>query len=73
MEFLRVDQREHLLRDTSTQAILNTNTHALRKHQQKVQQAAREAMMDERINKLEASIDEIKRLLVHLATQDDNG
>lgn len=66
MSFIKIRDRNHLVRDTKTQAILNTDLSVVRKHEKRSIDLAKQLQMEQSINMLTAEMGEIKLLLKEL-------
>ena len=63
---LKVKDNEHLVKDTRTGAILNTDRSIIAKHEMMVKEQDKEKRREDEINKLKADISDIKTLLLKL-------
>lgn len=67
-QYLQVEDRKHLVRDVSTGAIINNDIDGLSKAQQFARRAYEEktriARLEEKVNKQEQTLEEIKQLLL---------
>jgi hypothetical protein len=61
--YLKIEDNPDYVKDSETNAILNTNLHLLAEHKQKRKQAALVRSMEQEINKLK---DEIAKIKTHL-------
>ena len=68
VQYLQVEDRKHLLRDTSTSAIINNDIEGLTKAQALARKACEEKQriirLEEKVNKQEQTLEEIKQLLL---------
>lgn len=69
MKYIRVKDQKNLVRDRETQAILNTDLAAVRRHEQRVRNEMKEQSHLNEINNLKAEISEMKQLLKQLASK----
>lgn len=67
MDTIKVKDAPGFIRDKKTNAILNTNNDALQKYKKR---KLANAKTENRINKMEEDISEIKRLLTELIKKD---
>lgn len=72
MSYLKVKNHDHLVRDSHSKAILNTDRRALEEYYQKIEflkiKKAEENETKMRIAKLEENMEDIKRLLSEIAS-----
>lgn len=61
--FLKVKDRENLVKDMSTGAILNTDPSAILRHEKRLREMDKEKHREDEINSLKSDISEIKALL----------
>lgn len=66
MSYMKVKDKEHLVRDSYSKAILNTDRSALARHAKKIADAEKEKAQQDKINNLEKELSEIKELLKKL-------
>lgn len=66
MKYARVKDEKNLIRDMSTQAILNTDISAVKRHEQRMQQLNKQKEQQAEINNLKSEISEIRKLLQQL-------
>jgi predicted transcriptional regulator len=68
VQYLQVEDRKHLVRDSSTGAIINNDTNSLTKAQQLLRKAHEEKnrllRLEEKVNSQEKTLEEIKQLLL---------
>lgn len=69
---LKVENENQIVRDSRNSALLCVDTSLLRKHEKFERERAREHANRERINSLEAQIDELRAMIRSLATRDNN-
>lgn len=71
MSYSKVENKEHLVRDSETNAIINTDLHAFEaykvEYRKKLQENRNMTNMEEELKSLKSDIDEIKSLLRNLA------
>ena len=66
--FAKIIDHDHLVRDLSTQAILNTDKTVIKKHEIRMRELQKEQERCKEIEKLHDEISEIKSLLNQLVT-----
>jgi len=68
VQYLQVEDRKHLVRDASTSAIINNDIEGLTKAQALARKAYEEKQriirLEEKVNKQEQTLEEIKQLLL---------
>jgi hypothetical protein len=64
--FAKIVDHEHLIRDMSTQAVLNTDTSIVRKHEKRIIELQKEQAREVEINNIKSDLEEIKNLLFTL-------
>lgn len=62
--YLKVEDEQFLVRDTTNKAILNTDLSAVKKHELRMEQQKKEMSKQEEINSLKRDIAEIRELLL---------
>jgi heme exporter protein D len=67
---VKIKDNEHLLKDMSTGAILNTDRTAVLKHEKIMREIEKEKRRDQEINNLKSELTEIKQLLQTLVKKD---
>jgi len=71
MSYSKVENKEHLVRDSETNAIINTDFNAFEaykvEYRKKLQENRNMTNMEEELKSLKSDIDEIKSLLRNLA------
>lgn len=71
MSYSRVENKEHLIRDSENNAIINTDFNAYEaykvEYRKKLQEKKNMTNMEEELKSLKSDIDEIKSLLRNLA------
>lgn len=77
MNYLKVKDNETLVRDSHSNAVLNTDIAGLREYYAKRDMVRKEKLekneTKERLTKLEDDMQEIKNLLIKIASQQNNG
>lgn len=68
-KYLKVEDEKSLVRDTTNQAILNTDISAVNKHELRMKQINKEQCRDKEINSLKQDIAEIRDLLLQFMKQ----
>ena len=68
-EILRVEENNDLVRDTSSNAIINTNRSAYEARLAQIEKTKLDAQQSEKINNLEKDVAEIKHLLKQLVSK----
>ena len=63
MKTAKVENKEHLVRDLDTKAVLNTNVGALNAHLRQREQLKKIDIMEHRINNINEKVDMIIRML----------
>jgi hypothetical protein len=63
MKTAKVENKEHLVRDLESKAVLNTNVSALKAHLKQRDQLNKVDLLENKINNMESKIDLILRLL----------
>lgn len=69
MKYIKVKDEKNLVRDRTTQAILNTDISAVNRHELRVKQQMREKVQADEINSLKSDIAEIRSLLQQLISK----
>lgn len=69
MRYIKVKDEKNLVRDRTTQAILNTDISAVNRHELRVKQQMREKAQTDEINSLKSDIAEIRSLLQQLISK----
>lgn len=77
MSYIKVKDNETLVRDSHSNAVLNTDIEGLRAYYAKRDMLKKEKLerneTKERLTRLEDDMQEIKNLLIKIASQQDNG
>ena len=68
-EILQVEENSDLVRDTSSNAIINTNRSAYEARLAQIEKAKLDAQQSQKIEKLESDVEEIKNLLKQLVSK----
>jgi hypothetical protein len=68
-ELLQVEENTDLVRDTSSNAIINTNRSAYEARLAQIEKAKLDAQQSQKIEKLESDVEEIKNLLKQLVSK----
>ena len=75
MSYSRVENKEHLIRDSENNAIINTDLNAYEaykvEYRKKLQEKKNMTNMEEELKSLKSDIDEIKSLLKDLANKSE--
>lgn len=75
MSYSRVENKEHLIRDSENNAIINTDLNAYEsykvEYRKKLQEKKNMTNMEEELKSLKSDIDEIKSLLRDLANKSE--
>lgn len=69
VKFARIIDHDHLVRDMSNQAILNTDLSVVRKHEKRILELQKEKAREDEINTIKGDLAEIKNLLSKLLTK----
>jgi hypothetical protein len=69
---VKVTDHPNLLKDTDSQAILNTDLSAVKRHQERIAKVKKELQRDADIAELKSDMNEIKTLLRELLTGQRN-
>ena len=68
--YVKIKDYEHLVKDTKTGAILNTDLNVVRQHEYRMKQLEKEKARDEEINNIKSDLSDIKQLLQTLIKKD---
>lgn len=69
VKFAKIIDHDYLIRDMSTQAILNTDLSIVRKHEKRILELQKEKAREAEINNIKGDLAEIKDLLSKLLTK----
>lgn len=72
-KFAKVIDHNHLIRDMHNQAILNTDTSIIRKHENRQIELQKDKNREAEINSLRIELFDIKKMLQELLTKDATG
>lgn len=67
--YLRVENEKNLVRDSATNAILNTDISVVNKHQHRMQQLQKETSRENEINSLKNDIEELRNIVTQLMSK----
>lgn len=68
--YIKVENESNLVRDSVTNAILNTDISAVKKHQHRMQQLTKQTFRDREINNLKQEITELREMLLKLMNKE---
>jgi len=67
--YLKVENEKNLVRDSATNAILNTDISVVNKHQHRMQQLQKETSRENEINSLKNDIEELRNIVTQLMSK----
>lgn len=63
MQYMKVKDETHLVKDVYSKAVLNTDKDILKKHEMKMRQVEKEKLQQAEINSLKDEINELRKLI----------
>lgn len=63
VKYVKVKEHEHLIKDVSSGAILNTDKSAVTRHEKRIREMEKEKRRDDDLNNLKTEISELKALI----------
>lgn len=63
MQYMKVKDETHLIKDVYSKAVLNTDKDILKKHEMKMRQVEKEKLQQAEINSLKDEINELRKLI----------